>query len=84
MLSDKELHNAEVLGKALRFGAMIAVDAPDEIAQLQYYPKKKELILTLRPDAEDLFGEVAEARFMSLASALGAAAQIKHAKLKKA
>ncbi|RPE72037.1 exopolyphosphatase/guanosine-5'-triphosphate,3'-diphosphate pyrophosphatase [Pacificibacter maritimus] len=83
MLSDKELHNAEVLGKAMRFGAMIAVDAPDEIAQLKYFPKKKELILTLRPDAEDLFGEVAESRFMSLASALGATPTIKHAKLKK-
>jgi exopolyphosphatase/guanosine-5'-triphosphate,3'-diphosphate pyrophosphatase len=80
MLSDKEIQNAEVLGKAMRFGAMIAVDAPDEIAKLSYFPKKKELILTLRPEAIDLFGEVSEARFMSLASSLGANTQIKHAK----
>jgi len=71
---------AEVLGKAMRFGAMIAVDAPDELAKMSYFPKKKELILTLRPEAYDLFGEVSEARFMSLASSLAATTQVKHAK----
>lgn len=80
MLSDAEIRDAEVLGKAMRFGAMFAVEAPDEMAKLDYFPKKKELILTLRPDAEDLFGEVAQARFQSLASSLGAQAEIKHAK----
>lgn len=80
MLSDKEVQNAEVLGKAMRFGAMIAVDAPDELAKMSYFPKKKEIILILRPEAHDLFGEVSEARFMSLASSLGAQAQIKYAK----
>ena len=80
MLSDKEVQNGEVLGKSMRFGAMIAVDAPDQIAKMDFFPKKKELILTLRPEAVDLFGEVSEARFMSLASSLGAKAQVKHAK----
>lgn len=80
MLSDQEIQNAEVLGKAMRFGAMIAVDAPDELAELRYFPKKKELILTLKPEAEDLFGEVTESRFMSLANALNAKAHVRHAK----
>jgi exopolyphosphatase/guanosine-5'-triphosphate,3'-diphosphate pyrophosphatase len=80
MLSEQEIQNAEVLGKAMRFGAMIAVDAPDEMAEMRFFPKKKELILTLKPEAEDLFGEVTEARFMSLANALGAKAEVRHAK----
>ncbi|AJE48076.1 Ppx/GppA family phosphatase [Celeribacter indicus] len=78
MLTEKEVRDAEVLGKAMRFGAMFGVGAPDEIAKLVYFPKKKELILTLRPDAEDLFGEVAQARFQSLAGSLGAMTQVRH------
>nr|WP_319250298.1 Ppx/GppA family phosphatase [uncultured Celeribacter sp.] len=80
MLSDREIRDAEVLGKAMRFGAMFAVEAPDTLARLTYFPKRKELILTLRPEAEDLFGEVAKARFESLASSLGAKSEIKHAR----
>ncbi|AVW90414.1 Ppx/GppA family phosphatase [Celeribacter baekdonensis] len=80
MLPDKDIRDAEVLGKAMRFGAMFAFEAPDELAKLDYFPKKKVLILTLRPEAEDLFGEVAQARFQSLANSLGAQAEIKHAK----
>lgn len=72
ILSEKELTKAEVLGKAMRFGAMFAVDKPHEKATLRWRPKKRELHLTIQPDAADLFGEVAEARFASLAQALGA------------
>ena len=77
MLSDKEMRDAEVLGKAMRFGAMFAAKDPDQVAALAYFPKKHKLILTLTPDAVDLFGEVAEARFQSLAQSLGAESDVK-------
>lgn len=77
MLSDKEIRDAEVLGKAMRFGAMFAVQSLDDVAQLTYHPVKKELVLRLHPDAVDLFGEVAEARFNSLAASLGAQTRVK-------
>ncbi|GAA3853468.1 Ppx/GppA family phosphatase [Celeribacter arenosi] len=80
MLSEKEISNAEVLGKAMRFGAMFAAQSPDQIASLRYFPKKKHLVLTVQQDGEDLFGEVAQARFQSLADSLGAKAEVIHAK----
>ncbi|PID36706.1 MAG: exopolyphosphatase [Rhodobacterales bacterium] len=61
---------AEVLGKAMRFGSMFAVDAVHQKAVLKFFPKKRELKLRIDPDAADLFGEVAEARFRALAAAL--------------
>lgn len=73
ILPESEHQKAEVLGKAIRFGAMFAVNNPQEMAELDWRPKKKELTLTIKPEAADLFGEVAEARFQSLAQALGAA-----------
>ncbi|MCA0042978.1 Ppx/GppA family phosphatase [Celeribacter litoreus] len=77
MLSDKEVLEAEVLGKAMRFGAMFTVARPQDVAKLDYFPKKKLLRLMLEPDAEDLFGEVTEARFNSLAASLGAETEVK-------
>lgn len=76
LLSDKEIANAEVLGKAMRFGAMFALDTPDEIANMSYKPLKKELKLTISRGSEDLFGEVALARFNALAAALGASSDV--------
>ena len=77
LLSDRQIKEAEVLGKAMRFGAMFAIRSPDEAGTLAWRPKKKVLELTLNRDAEALFGEVAEARFKSLADALGAQAEVK-------
>ncbi len=77
LLEDKAAMDAEVLGKAMRFGAMLTVNALDEMAELRYFPKKKELELRLNDKARDLFGEVAEARFMSLAESLDVETKIK-------
>ena len=66
------MREAEVLGKAMRFGAMFSVDAEELMGKLRWYPKKKKLELRLPAAAEGLFGEVAEARFMSLAASLEA------------
>jgi len=76
LLSEREIAEAEVLGKAMRFGAMFSVEAPDRIASLRHYPKKKKLELQIDAAAEGLFGEVARARFASLASSLGAETEI--------
>lgn len=77
LLSERDAMDAEVLGKAMRFGAMLTVQALDQMADLRYYPKKKQLELRLNGKGRGLFGEVAEARFMSLARSLDATASVK-------
>ncbi|RLJ60379.1 Ppx/GppA phosphatase [Litoreibacter meonggei] len=72
LLSERELRDAEVLGKAMRFGAMFSVQRPELMGQLKWHPKKRLLKLKLHPDTKALFGEVAQARFASLASSLDA------------
>lgn len=71
MLTEEDLRQAEILGKAMRFGAMLTASKDDAIGKLRYYPKRKSLELLLSPGTRDLFGEVAEARLGALASALG-------------
>jgi len=77
LLGEKDAVDAEVLGKAMRFGAMLTVDVLDKIAELRYFPKKKQLELRLNDKARGLFGEVAEARFLSLAATLESEIKIK-------
>jgi len=72
LLEPREMRDAEVLGKALRFGAMLALDGPGRVAALRFYPRRKVLELRLRAETAALYGEVAEARFTALAAALGA------------
>lgn len=79
ILPESEHARAEVLGKAMRFGAMFAVDAPHKQAVLTWRPKKRELHLKVRPRAADLFGEVAQARLDSLAQSLGATTVVRFA-----
>ena len=72
LLDAKDIHQAEVLGKAMRFGSMLAADDAKAIGELRWHPRKNELKLRLPKRSTDLFGEVAEARFLALASALNA------------
>ena len=72
LLTEDELQEAEVLGKAMRFGAMFAIGNPTNAGNLRWFPKKRLLELELTPAGEGLFGEVAQARFTSLAIALKA------------
>ena len=76
LLSEAEIRDAEVLGKAMRFGAMFAIHSPDDAGELVWRPKKKVLELKLHKKSQPLFGEVAEARFKSLAASLGAEAKV--------
>lgn len=72
LLSEQQMQEAEVLGKAMRFGAMFSVADPAEAGKLHWSPKKRILELDLTEHGRDLFGEVAQARFASLALALKA------------
>ncbi len=82
LLDPQQIQEAEVLGKAMRFGAMFAIRAPEQAGTLVWQPKKKILELQITADAEALFGEVAQARFQSLADSLGAQARISGAAAK--
>ncbi len=77
LLSEEDLLAAEVLGKAMRFGAMFSVGDPARAGRLNWLPKKKVLELELTPDGLGLFGEVAAARFASLALALKATTKVR-------
>ena len=70
LLNEQEIRDAEVLGKAMRFGAMFSVKDPAEAGSLKLMPKRKLLELKLTRTGRALMGEVAEARFRALAAAL--------------
>lgn len=78
LLTERDIQQAEILGKAMRFGAMFSVEPPDTVARLRLFPKKGVLELGLKPNGIDLFGEVAEARLASLAASLNCTVQVKH------
>ncbi|AML49987.1 MULTISPECIES: Ppx/GppA family phosphatase [Falsihalocynthiibacter] len=80
MLTPKQKTDAETLGKAMRFGAMFWTKHLNAVASLRFYPKKKELVLHLDPEYQDLFGEVAASRFNALASALESNASVEFSK----
>lgn len=70
LLDERGQKDAEILGKAMRFGAMLWMHQDAAMGKLRFYPKKQMLELTLPKNAAPLFNEVAEARLNSLASAL--------------
>lgn len=72
LISPQELLEAEVLGKAMRFAAMLWLKRDAPLGEIRWFPKKKVLELRLSQEAMPLFGEVARARFDSLALALSA------------
>jgi len=76
LLSEDEVQDAEVLGKAMRFGAMFSIDQPESAGSLNWNPRKKVLELQLTARGQGLMGEVAEARFNALAQSLKATAKI--------
>ncbi|MEM1273522.1 MAG: Ppx/GppA family phosphatase [Pseudomonadota bacterium] len=73
LLSDARAKQAEILGRAMRFGAMFAVQDPNEHGALTFDPAASEVTLTLTTsEGQALFGEVSAARFKALATAMGA------------
>lgn len=77
LLGEAEVTQAEVLGKALRFGAMFAFEGINDHCRLGFFPKKRVLELVLSPRSQELYGEVAAARFDALAAALQVAARVR-------
>lgn len=73
LIDDDRLKQAEILGKAMRFGAMLTASEDRKMGSLRYYPKKSRLEVRLAPGTRALFGEVAEARLASLGASLGVA-----------
>ncbi|MGR3482961.1 Ppx/GppA family phosphatase [Salipiger marinus] len=73
LLPLEDQQEAEMLGKAMRFGSMLWMsDAASEGATLDWDPEAGLLRLHLTAEAAPLYGEVAEARFNALARAIGA------------
>ncbi len=72
LLTEEEMWDAEVLGKAMRFGSMFSVGDPARAGKLVWHAKKRVLELHLTEDGQGLYGEVAQARLASLALALKA------------
>ena len=77
LIDEKTQLEAEILGKAMRFGAMLWMTQDAERGTLRWFPKKKILHLRLTRDMVPLFGEVAEARLQSLANSLDAELEVK-------
>lgn len=77
MVDEKTLKEAEILGKAMRFGAMLWMDGDGKRSELRWFPKKKRLELWLSREMTPLYGEVAQARFLSLAESLEAEGVVK-------
>ena len=69
LLPDAAIAEAEILGKAMRFGSMFATDDPTEAGVLKLTGTRLELKLTAQGRA--LMGEVAQARFQSLCKSMG-------------
>lgn len=76
LLPEADQAKAEVLGKAMRLGAMLWLKPGVQPAGLVWRSQDKVLDLRLTPAAQALFGEVTEARFKKLAGTLGAKAVV--------
>ncbi len=77
LLTEADLAEAKMLGRALRFGAMFSMDGPSNAGELRFFPKKRVLELILERDMQALFGDVAAQRFTSLANQVGAEAKVR-------
>lgn len=77
LLDEAAIHQAEVLGKAMRFGAMLWLQKNAPMGAMRWFPKKRLLELHLTEAASPLFGEVAQARFQSLAASLNAQTDVR-------
>ena len=75
LLTEAKQNEAEILGKAMRLGAMLwMTDAGHDKARLSWDAWTKRLCLHLSKGAAPLYGEVTESRLQSLAESLGALA----------
>ena len=80
MLTPTQVKEAEILGKAMRLGAMLWLSADEPPGVLKWKANTRVLTLVLTEHARPLFGEVAENRLSALASALEASVTVKFTK----
>jgi exopolyphosphatase/guanosine-5'-triphosphate,3'-diphosphate pyrophosphatase len=76
LMDPEDVKQAEILGRAMRFGAMFTAQKADHMGTLRWHPNRKRLVLSIGPQAMALYGEVAQARFAALAKALGAETEV--------
>ena len=67
ILDKKDKRKAEILGKAMRFGAMLSGSTADSMGKLELDNNKKLLKLKISEKNKDLFGKVVQQRFASVA-----------------
>ncbi|GHF44403.1 Ppx/GppA family phosphatase [Seohaeicola zhoushanensis] len=77
LLDAKGQHMAEVLGKAMRFGAMLWMQNTSATGHLEWNSRRRRLILSMPERAMPLYGEVAQSRMASLAQTMGATVTIR-------
>lgn len=80
LLTANDRHKADVLGKAMRLGAMLWLNGDEPPGKLKWQKKSGRLTLTLSNHAKPLFGEVAQSRFKALAQAIEAEPVVKFKK----
>ena len=76
LVTPDNIREAEVLGRAMRLGAMLWLGAHDAPGTFLWRAERKTLELRLQPRAAPLFGEVAQARFNALGQAMGAETKV--------
>jgi exopolyphosphatase/guanosine-5'-triphosphate,3'-diphosphate pyrophosphatase len=79
LLTEDDAREAEVLGRAMRLGAMLWLGAHDAPGAFRWRPEKKSLTLSVEARARPLFGEVAQARLKALGQSMGAEAKVEFA-----
>jgi len=76
LLNFEDLKEAEILGKAMRFGAMFSTAGSHIPAKLQWDSKQKVIRLILKNKSQKLYGKVVKARFLSLAQSVEARVEV--------
>ena len=79
LLTEDDAREAEVLGRAMRLGAMLWLGAHDAPGAFRWRPERKSLTLSVEARARPLFGEVAQARLKALGQSMGAEAKVEFA-----
>ncbi|PRY94497.1 exopolyphosphatase/guanosine-5'-triphosphate,3'-diphosphate pyrophosphatase [Hasllibacter halocynthiae] len=79
LLPEDRVREAERVGKAMRFGAMLSVSDPGTMGELRWAPKKRVLEFRMDRATAGLFGEVADARLRALGASLEAEVVVKGA-----
>ena len=75
LLEPEEIRLAEIVGKAMRLGAMLLVVSPEGLTKLKFKPKKNFLVLNLPERLRSITGEVVNTRFKALANAMDCEAE---------